>query len=66
MGPVAEKAVIKQLDHKDKGVKVEACRILKEIGTKESTEALQKLAQDRDKGLKKEAEDALKAISQRA
>jgi len=57
IGSAAEKEVAKYVDHQDWGVRMEACNILKVIGTKNSLEALRKAQQD-DNGLVKMAADA--------
>ena len=46
LGPVAEKAVLKYLPHVDWGVRLEACNILKEIGTRASVPELEKRVQE--------------------
>lgn len=46
MGPVAEDAVIQVLEHKDFFVRIEACRILGDIGGAKSIAALKKTAQE--------------------
>jgi HEAT repeat protein len=63
-GPAAEKAVIGQLSHKDAVVRYEACRILKEIGTRNSLQALATLAQQ-DAGSRGTALEAIQAIQAR-
>jgi S1-C subfamily serine protease/HEAT repeat protein len=42
VGPAAEKAVLKYLTHEDGFVRMEACNILKDIGTKQSVPELEK------------------------
>jgi HEAT repeat protein len=62
MGSMAEREVSKYLGDKD-AVRVEACRILQVIGTKESVAALEAVRdQDRDNEAKAAAKDALAAI----
>jgi S1-C subfamily serine protease len=63
VGPPAEKAVLKHLENADWGLRVAVCRILKEIGTKESVSALEKAAQDQS--LAHFANQALEAIKAR-
>jgi predicted Zn finger-like uncharacterized protein len=64
-GPIAEKAVWPALASKDAGVRLEACKILKAIGGKDSIEPLKKALADRDAGVKAAADDAMKAVSER-
>jgi hypothetical protein len=69
MGPAAEKAVAGHLDHREWGVRVEACKILKAIGTLASVPAIQK-ASDGLGGVPKRqvdraAVEALEAIAAR-
>src|SRR5262249_42395111 len=63
MGPVAEKALLKLLENPN--LRVEACNILKEVGTKASVPALQLAAKDSNAGYAKAAADALQAIEGR-
>lgn len=66
MGPAAEKTVLPFLKHNDWAVRLEACRILKTIGTKESVAPLQELAKTRDNLLvTRAADEALQTIGQR-
>jgi hypothetical protein len=65
MGAVAEKAVAQRLDRNDFGIKLEACRILKVIGTKVSIPALQVAAQDTNGIVAAEAKVALQVIKNR-
>jgi predicted Zn finger-like uncharacterized protein len=44
MGPVAEKATVKYLQHPEWMIRVEACRVLEMIGTRQSLKALQAAA----------------------
>jgi LSD1 subclass zinc finger protein len=63
IGPGAEKAVVKLLKHMDWPVQLEACKILKDIGTQESVPALEEAAA-KDKGLVKiAAKEAIQAIN---
>ena len=64
MGPVAEPAVLQQLQHPDESVRTEACRILKVMGTKESIPVLQELAR-RKRRLASAANETLKALTER-
>lgn len=59
IGPGAEAAVLKQLSSPDNGVRVEACKILKKIGTPASHPRLIALARDEDQGVANAARDAL-------
>ena len=59
MGPVAERAVIPYLQHIDHAVRLEACKVLKAIGTKESVAALQVASQDSSKWVADAANEAL-------
>jgi HEAT repeat protein len=59
MGPAAEKAVREQLNHPDGGVRAEACKILKVIGTKASHAALKLAVQDPDGNVAAAAREAL-------
>jgi hypothetical protein len=65
MGPVAEKAVLPFLTNPDAQVKVEACHILKAIGTQDSVAALQTAAQDKNRLVSQAAQDALTALAGR-
>ena len=48
MGEIAEKPVIKLLNHPDSSLRIEACNILQSIGTQEALDALQKQAEIED------------------
>ncbi len=61
MGPIAEKAVAEFLNHPDMGLRIEACNILKVIGTRASHAALIKLAWEDNQGLAQAARAALPA-----
>jgi HEAT repeat protein len=63
IGGPAEKPALKLLAHRDRGVRGEACKILKAVGTKESIPDLKKAGGD--KQLKAAADDAVKAIEAR-
>jgi len=45
MGPIAEKAVLAQLNHHETFIRIIVCNILKEIGTKQSIPALEKVVE---------------------
>jgi S1-C subfamily serine protease len=62
IGSKAEKAVLPLLQHSDLFVRVEACKILEVIGTKEAIPALKIAAGDSNGLLRQAAENALKAI----
>jgi hypothetical protein len=59
LGPAAEAAVRQQLDSPDNPVRVEACKILKVIGTRASYPALVRAARDPDHGVADAAREAL-------
>ncbi len=63
IGSPAEMEVAGYLTNGDKNVRVEACRILTKIGTKESIPSLEAAAKMKD--LQKEAENAIKEIKKR-
>ena len=65
MGPVAEKPVAPLLKHQDWTVRLEAARVLGEIGTKESLAALQAVVADSNRLVAMEAGKAIKAIEGR-
>jgi len=48
MGEIAEKPVIKLLNHPESSMRIEACKILQSIGTQESIAALKKQAELED------------------
>jgi S1-C subfamily serine protease len=62
MGPVAEKAVAKRLTSDIKEVQVACCKLLGDIGTKESVAALEEAAKDADPAVSKAAADALAKV----
>jgi hypothetical protein len=66
LGASAEPAVRMQLEHEDLWVRLEACRILSQIGTHESAEALRQAANDHSLLVKRAAEDALQAVARRS
>ncbi len=61
-GPAAEKAVLARLDHPDIWTRIEACHILREIGTQQSIAPMQRLANDKDAFVKVAANDTLKVL----
>jgi HEAT repeat protein len=65
MGPVAEKVVRPYLKTGDAAVKVEVCKVLGAVGTKESKEDLEKAATDSDANVARAAKNALEAIAKR-
>jgi predicted Zn finger-like uncharacterized protein len=65
LGGKAEKAVQPYLKHDDWTVRLEACRILKVIGTKESKPALSAAAEDGNRIVANEAKRALEAAEGR-
>ena len=65
MGSVAEKPVAKLLQDSDFAVRLDACRILKVIGTNQSKDALEKASRDKNGSVANAAKDALKTISTR-
>jgi HEAT repeat protein len=64
-GSKAEKAVAGYLKHTDWVVRMEACNILKEIGTKASRAALLKASRDSNGLVKQRAKEALQVIGTR-
>jgi HEAT repeat protein len=65
IGPPAENAVLPYLRSKDKGARLEACYVLKIIGTKASVPSLEALSRETDKELAQSARAALQAVKQR-
>jgi HEAT repeat protein len=65
IGSAAEKEVAKYLTHQEWLVRLEACNILKEIGTRQSLPALQAQQQDSNGLVKMAANEAAKACSRR-
>jgi HEAT repeat protein len=65
MAAVAEKAVVKQLSHPDWATRLEACKVLQEVGTRASVAALQKAAGDSNGLVAKAGADALQAAQTR-
>jgi predicted Zn finger-like uncharacterized protein len=66
MGSKAENAVQSYLTHADASVRVEACKILKEIGTRASSAALAVAANDKNRRVQTEAKQAIAAIAGRS
>jgi hypothetical protein len=65
-GPVAEPMVIPYLKFRDHFTKMEACKILKEIGTEKSIKALEEVANSGNPHDKQVVDDVLEAIKKRA
>lgn len=65
IGPKAEKAVLPLLEDRDWGVRMETCKILKEIGTAQSKAALEKATHDDNGLVKRFAGEALQAVNGR-
>jgi hypothetical protein len=65
MGPVAEKAVVPYIRHPQTFARSEACKILAEIGTKQSLAALKLAAADSNRLVATEAANAMQAIQAR-
>jgi HEAT repeat protein len=66
MGPVAEKPVLGMLAHPDYLTRIDACNVLKAIGTQESVPGLEKVVQqEKNVVVKRAAQDALKTIQTR-
>ena len=63
MGPVAEKAVLACVNHKDRMVQLQACKILKVIGTKQSVRGLREAVRSRRALVASAAGEALQAIA---
>lgn len=66
MGPMAAPAVARQLDAKDWGMRIDLCRLLKEIGTPREIPALEKLTRDEQRLVVDAAADAIAAIRRRS
>lgn len=64
-GPKAEPAVLPYLNDQDLYLRIDVCRLLKDIGTKESVPALEKASQDKSQLLARAAKEALDAINGR-
>lgn len=54
MGQIAEKPVIKLLNHPDSSLRIEACKILQSIGSEEAIAALQKQAETEESSVVKQ------------
>jgi hypothetical protein len=65
LGPKAEKAVLPYLQHQDLFLRLEVCKVLKVIGTKESIPALEAATRDSNRGFANEAKAALDAVKNR-
>lgn len=65
IGPPAEPAAIQMLGHPERNVRVEACRLLGEIGSRASVAPLQQAMRDPNNLVQIQARQALNAISQR-
>jgi HEAT repeat protein len=65
MGPIAEEAVLKRLNHHDVQVGWAVCDILKAIGTKKSLPALEKVVAGSNLAMRQKAKDAMQAITAR-
>lgn len=66
MGPVAATAVAQQLNAKDWGMRIDVCRLLKDIGTPREIPALRAVTRDENSLVADAAAEAIKAIEQRA
>jgi hypothetical protein len=65
LGPVAEKATIKQLSNPEWTVRMEACKILKVIGTRESLPSLETATRDGNGIVAGAAREAVQAVTNR-
>ena len=66
LGPLAEGEVASYLRNTDRAVRLDACAILKAVGTKNSLSALKVVAmRDRDRDVARSAVDAMRAIGSR-
>jgi HEAT repeat protein len=65
LGSKAEKAVVSCLDHPEWIVRLEACKVLEAIGTKESKAALEKASSDTNGLVAIHAKRALEAVGKR-
>lgn len=65
LGAKAERAVRELLKHSAPEVRLEGCRLLKELGTADSLPALQSASKDADKAVAASAREAEAAISRR-
>lgn len=66
MGVVAEPALIQALEHREVKVRIDACHLLKEFGTKASLPALELARKDSHVDFSQAAGDAWQAIQERA
>lgn len=66
MGSIAAPAVAKQLAAKDWGMRIDVCRLLKDIGTPREIPALQAVARDENRLVADAAAEALTTIQKRA
>jgi hypothetical protein len=65
LGAQAEKTVVFYLKHNDWGVRLEACKILKLIGTRQSKAPLEEAARDSNGLVANEAKNAVQVVSAR-
>jgi HEAT repeat protein len=65
LGAAAEPAVVKCLTSSEKRARLEACKILREVGTAASLAPLEEVAGDKDRDLARAAGDAVRAINGR-
>jgi HEAT repeat protein len=65
MGSIAEPAILTFLGNVNPNLRIEACRILEAIGTKESVKALTTVSRGRDRTVAQAATKALEAINAR-
>jgi hypothetical protein len=65
MGPIAESEVAKLLAERDAGVRIEACKILRVIGTKASIADLETASRDKNRNVANAAKSALSAVRMR-
>jgi hypothetical protein len=61
-GPAAEKPVMARLTHPEMWTKVEACHILRVIGTRQCLPAVQRLTNDPDVTIRNAAQDTVKVL----
>lgn len=65
IGPEAEPAVIASLSSSEEYIRLQACRVLKEIGTVKALAPLTDMLKDQNKNIETIAQDAMKAILER-
>jgi predicted Zn finger-like uncharacterized protein len=65
-GPAAEDTVLKRLNHAEQQVRELACQILKDIGTQKSLPALQRIVDNKERGMEFWAKVAIEDIKRRA